>query len=375
MSIMGIGTNTLGYAYGPVDEAVKKCVDSSNMSTFNCPEEVYLAEKLIQMHPWAESVKFARTGGEINAIAIRIARAASGRNEVAICGYHGWHDWYLSANLSGHSNLNEHLLPGLNPIGVPKELAGLTHALRYNSFEDLEILDQNQNIGVLMMEVMRSVEPEPGYLEAVREKCSKNNIVLIFDECTSGFRETYGGLHLKFGIMPDMATFGKALGNGFAITALIGRESAMSSANETFISSTFWSERIGYVAALATLEEMAKLQSWKRISSIGTQMREIWKKTFESAGLKIDISGIPALSAHTIQGPDGNILKTLITQEMLKRNILASNIFYPSIAHTQSHLEKYENNLKEVLGTITSANKLEDLLDSKPAQTGFKRLN
>ena len=375
MSIMGIGTNTLGYAYGPVDEAVKKCVDSSNMSTFNCPEEVYLAEKLIQLHPWAESVKFARTGGEINAIAIRVARAASGRNEVAICGYHGWHDWYLSANLSGHSNLNEHLLPGLNPIGVPKELAGLTHALRYNSFEDLEILDRNQNIGVLMMEVMRSVEPKAGYLEAVREKCSKNNIVLIFDECTSGFRETYGGLHLKFGIMPDMATFGKALGNGFAITALLGCDSVMSSTNETFISSTFWSERIGYVAALATLEEMEKLESWKRISSTGSQMREIWKKTFESAGLKIEISGIPALSAHSIQGSDGNILKTLITQEMLKRNILASNIFYPSIAHKEIHLEKYESNLKEVLETITSAKKLEDLLDSKPAQTGFKRLN
>jgi glutamate-1-semialdehyde 2,1-aminomutase len=375
MSIMGIGTNTLGYAYDPVDEAVKKCVDSSNMSTFNCPEEVYLAEKLIEMHPWAESAKFARTGGEINAIAIRIARAASGRNEVAICGYHGWHDWYLSTNLSSHSNLNEHLLPGLNPIGVPDELAGLTHALRYNSFEDLKILDQNKNIGVLMMEVMRSAEPEPGYLEAIREKCSKNNIVLIFDECTSGFRETYGGLHLKFGIMPDMATFGKALGNGFAITALIGRESIMSSANETFISSTFWSERIGYVAALATLEEMSRLESWNLISGIGTQMREIWRKTFESAGLKISISGIPALSAHTIDESDGNKIKTLITQEMLKRNILASNIFYPSIAHTNSHLERYEKNLNEVLGTITAAKKLDDLLDSKPAQTGFKRLN
>lgn len=375
MSIMGIGTNTLGYAYDPVDEAVKKCVDSSNMSTFNCPEEVYLAEKLIAMHPWAESAKFARTGGEINAIAIRIARAASGRNEVAICGYHGWHDWYLSANLSGHSNLNEHLLPGLNPIGVPGELAGLTHALRYNSFEDLEILDQNKNIGVLMMEVMRSVEPEPGYLEAIREKCSRNNIVLIFDECTSGFRETYGGLHLKFGIMPDMATFGKALGNGFAITALLGRESIMSSANETFISSTFWSERIGYVAALATLEEMSRLESWNLISGIGTQMREIWRNTFDSAGMRISISGIPALSAHTIDGSDGNIIKTLITQEMLKRNILASNIFYPSIAHTNSHLERYENNLKKVLRTITMAKKMDDLLDSKPAQTGFKRLN
>ena len=375
MSIMGIGTNTLGYAYSPVDEAVKKCVDSSNMSTLNCPEEVYLAEKLIDMHPWADSAKFARTGGEINAIAIRIARAASGRNEVAICGYHGWHDWYLSANLSGHANLNEHLLPGLNPIGVPVELAGLTHALKYNSFEDLQILDQNKNIGVLMMEVMRSVEPAPGYLEAIREKCTKNNIVLIFDECTSGFRETYGGLHLKFGIMPDMATFGKALGNGFAITALIGRESIMSSANDTFISSTFWSERVGYVAALATLDEMSKLESWKKISITGTKMREIWKNTFDSAGLEIEISGIPALSALSILSDNGNTIKTLITQEMLKRSILASNIFYPSTAHNEEHLVKYQNNLTEVLEKITKYADAGDLLDSRPAQTGFKRLN
>lgn len=375
MSIMGIGTNTLGYAYSPVDEAVKKCVDSSNMSTFNCPEEVYLAEKLIEMHPWADSAKFARTGGEINAIAIRIARAASGRNEVAICGYHGWHDWYLSANLSSHANLNEHLLPGLNPIGVPVELAGLTHALRYNSFEDLQVLDQHKNIGVLMMEVMRSVEPEPGYLEAIREKCTKNNIVLVFDECTSGFRETYGGLHLKFGIMPDMATFGKALGNGFAITALIGRDSIMSSANDTFISSTFWSERVGYVAALATLDEMSKLESWKNISNTGTKMREIWKNAFESAGLNIGISGIPALSALTILNENGNTIKTLITQEMLKRNILASNIFYPSTAHKDEHLEKYQKNLIEVLENISKYANAADSLDSGPAQIGFKRLN
>jgi len=375
MSIMGIGTNILGYAYGPVDEAVKNCVDSSNMSTFNCPEEVYLAEKLIQMHPWAESAKFARTGGEINSIAVRIARAASGRNEVAICGYHGWHDWYLSANLSGTSKLDEHLLPGLSPIGVPNELTGLTHALRYNSFEDLEILEQNKNVGVLMMEVMRSVEPEPGYLEAVRAKCSKNNIVLIFDECTSGFRETYGGLHLKFGVMPDMATFGKALGNGFAITALIGRESVMSSAKQTFISSTFWSERIGYVAALTTLKEMLEVESWKKISSIGAEMRDIWRSAFESAGLSVSISGIPALSSHSIIGAQGNTIKTLITQEMLKRKILASNIFYPSIAHSSSHLERYESNLRDVLKAIGKSSNLENLLDAKPAQTGFSRLN
>ncbi len=375
MSIMGIGTNILGYAYNPVDAEVKKCVDSSNMSTFNCPEEVFLAEKLVEMHPWADSAKFARTGGEINAVAIRIARAATGRSEVAICGYHGWHDWYLSANLSSNSTLNEHLLPGLNPEGVPHQLKGLTHALRYNNFEDLTVLDENRKIGVLIMEVMRSEKPLPGYLELIREKCSKNGIVLIFDECTSGFRETFGGIHLKFGVEPDLATFGKAIGNGFAITALIGRDSIMQSAENTFISSTFWSERIGYVAALKTLSEMEKLHSWETITDIGGKMQEIWQRAFKNLQLDYKVSGIPALSTFNLLGEHGNVLKTWITQEMLKKGILASNIFYPSIAHKAEHLESYEENLNEVLNGIWKDGELKGQLDVAPAQTGFKRLN
>ena len=375
MSIMGIGTNVLGYAYDPVDIEVKKCIEASNMSTLNSPEEVYLAEKLIAMHPWADSAKFARTGGEINAVAIRIARAASGRSEVAICGYHGWHDWYLSANLSSNSTLNEHLLPGLNPEGVPKELKGLTHALRYNNFEDLKILDENCKIGVLIMEVMRSETPSPGYLESIREKCSKNGIVLIFDECTSGFRETFGGIHLKFGVEPDLATFGKAIGNGFAITALIGRDSIMQSAENTFISSTFWSERIGYVAALKTLSEMERTQSWDIITDTGRKMQEIWHRVFGDSKLDFRVSGIPALSTFSLLGEQGNILKTWITQEMLKDGILASNIFYPSLAHETKHLAVYEDKLSEVLAKVWQDGEMKLDFDLKPAQTGFKRLN
>jgi glutamate-1-semialdehyde 2,1-aminomutase len=375
MSIMGIGTNTLGYAYSAVDEEVKKSIDNSNMSTFNCPEEVYLAEKLISLHPWAENAKFARTGGEINAIAIRVARAASGRSEVVICGYHGWHDWYLSANLSTNSALNDHLLPGLDTVGVPKELAGLTHAIKYNSFEDLKILDQNKSIGILIMEVMRSELPAPGYLEAIRDKCTKNNIILIFDECTSGFRETFGGLHLKFGVNPDLATYGKALGNGFAITALLGKENVMHYSNKSFVSSTFWSEKLGYVAALSTLNAMEATNSWEVITSIGKKMQQIWQRTFELFQIETKISGIPALSTHSILGENGNVIKTLITQELLKKNIIGTNIFYPSIAHTDWHLDFYEEALNDVLNKIIKSNDLFGLLDSNPAQTGFGRLN
>lgn len=375
MSIMGIGTNILGYAYEPVDSAVKSCIEKSTMSTFNCPEEVFLAEKLIELHPWAENVKFARTGGEVNAMAVRIARAATGKNHVVICGYHGWHDWYLAANLSSSTNLDDHLLPGLDPAGVPKELSGLTHAIRYNSFEDLDLLDSNPDIGVLIMEVMRSTEPAVGYLEAIREKCNKNGIVLIFDECTSGFRETYGGLHLKFGVTPDLATFGKALGNGYAITALIGKSNVMTSVENTFMSSTFWSERTGYVAALASLKAMANLRSWEKITQIGLKMRNIWSESFTDTGIDFSFSGIPALSALQFHGPNGNVIKTLITQEMLKEKILASNIFYPSIAHTEIHLEQYRSALQEVILKITKTSDPRTLLHSEPSQMGFKRLN
>ena len=256
MSFMGIGTNTLGYGHPEVDDAVRQTITAGNMSTFNCPEEVYLAERLIELHPWADMVRLARSGGEANAIAIRIARAASGRDKAAICGYHGWHDWYLAANLGDDQNLAGHLLPGLEPRGVPQNLRGSVLPFRYNNFEELEALVRDHDIGVIKMEVSRNMGPEDNFLQKVRKLATDNNIVLIFDECTSGFRQTFGGLHKLYGVEPDIAIFGKALGNGYAITAVIGRRAVMEAAQSTFISSTFWTERIGPTAALKTLEVM-----------------------------------------------------------------------------------------------------------------------
>ena len=252
MSIMGIGTNTLGYGNELVDNSVKEVILKGNMSSLNCPEEVYLAERLIELHPWANMVRFARSGGEANAIAIRIARAAAGKGKVAICGYHGWHDWYLSVNINTNDGLKEHLLPGLEPNGVPKELEGSVIPFEYNNIEQLkDIIHNNEDIGVIKMEVTRNQGPSNNYLKEVRDLANEKNIVLIFDECTSGFRETFGGIHKKFGVEPDMAVFGKALGNGYAITAVIGKKEVMEAAQSTFISSTFWTERIGPSAALA----------------------------------------------------------------------------------------------------------------------------
>ena len=288
MSIMGIGTNTLGYGHPEVDAAVHATVEAGNMSTFNCPEEVALAERLIEIHPWADMARFARAGGEINAVAIRIARAAAGRDNVAICGYHGWHDWYLAANLGDDQNLAGHLLPGLDPNGVPQTMKGTIFPFNYNDMEGLEALVRDHDIGVIKMEVSRNMGPTDGFLEKVRALASTKGIVLVFDECTSGFRQTFGGLHKMYGVEPDLAVFAKALGNGYAISAVIGRREVMAAAQTTFISSTFWTERIGPTAALKTLEVMEHERSWEQITRTGLTIRKGWQALADSHGLTID---------------------------------------------------------------------------------------
>jgi glutamate-1-semialdehyde 2,1-aminomutase len=293
MSIMGIGTNILGYGHPEVDDAVMQTIRAGNMSTLNCPEEVYLAEKLVELHPWADMVRFARSGGEANAIAIRIARAATGKDKVAICGYHGWHDWYLSANLGDDKNLAGHLLPGLAPNGVPQNLRGTVFPFNYNNFAELEALVNAHEIGVIKMEVVRNLGPQDGFLDKVRRLATQRGIVLIFDECTSGFRQTFGGLHKMYGVEPDMAMFGKALGNGYAITAVIGRREVMEAAQTTFISSTFWTERIGPAAALKSLEVMERVKSWDQITQTGLEITARWKALAAKYNLSITTNGCP----------------------------------------------------------------------------------
>lgn len=378
MSIMGIGTNILGYGHPEVDEAVMKTVQAGNMSTLNCPEEVYLAEKLVAMHPWAEMVRFARSGGEANAIAIRIARAASGKDKVAICGYHGWHDWYLSANLADDANLDGHLIPGLEPKGVPRNLRGTVFPFTYNDIEQLTSLVTQNDIGVIKMEVSRNFGPENDFLQKVRALATSRNIVLIFDECTSGFRETFGGLHKKYGVEPDMAMFGKAMGNGYAITAVIGRREVMEAAQSTFISSTFWTDRIGPSAALKTLEVMEREKSWETITRTGLDIRQRWQQLADKHGLTIDHWGLPALAGFTICSPKSLAYKTLITQEMLKKGFLAGNCVYGCISHTPEVVDSYFALLDPVFRLVAKCEadgSGDSLLEGPVCHAGFSRLN
>lgn len=377
MSLMSVGTNTLGYGHEGVDAAVRGVIDAGNMSTLNAPEEVLLAERLIGLHPWADMARFARTGGEANAIAVRIGRAASGRDGVALCGYHGWHDWYLAANLSDAEGLDGHLLPGLDPAGVPRDLAGTVFPFTYNDLAGLERLIAEQSIGVIKMEVQRSAAPAPGFLEAVRALADANGIVLIFDECTSGFRQAFGGLHKVHGVDPDLAVFGKALGNGYAVTAVIGRRAAMEAAQSTFISSTFWTERIGSAAALATLDAMEACGSWDVITQTGRAIGKRWEGLATEHGLDITFAGLPALTGFTIGGPHALVYKTLITQEMLKAGYLAGTSVYVCTAHTADVLDGYFDALDPIFALIAECQDWRDpltLLDGPVCHAGFARL-
>ena len=378
LSIMGIGTNTLGYGRDEVDDAVRRVIDKGNLSTLNSAEEVELAEKLIALHPWADMARFARSGGEANAIAIRIARASTGKDKVAICGYHGWHDWYLSANLGQNSSLDGHLLPGLEPRGVPRGLVGTTLPFPYNDIESLEKLIRENDIGVIKMEVTRSTTPKQGYLEAVRKLATENKILLIFDECTSGFRETFGGLHKKYGVEPDLMMLGKTLGNGYAISAVIGKKEIMKEAERSFISSTFWTERIGSAAALKALEVMEREESWDQITAMGKVIGQRWLELGNKYQLPIEIGGIPALVNFTIQVDDWLKYKTLITQEMLKKGYLAANAVYVCTEHSETIVNDYFDQIDPVFSLIAQCENdrnIDDLLNGPICHTGFGRLN
>ena len=379
MSYMGIGASILGYADKDVDSAVKTAVDKGSMCTLNCPEEVELAELLCKLHPWAEMVRYARTGGEAMAIAVRIARAKTGKDLVLFCGYHGWHDWYLSANLADNKALDGHLLPGLKPKGVPRVLKNSAIPFSYNNIKGfLSLVDKYKNkIGTVVMEPVRNYYPEKGFLETIREMTEKLKIVLIFDEITSGWRLNLGGAHLKLGVNPDIAVFGKGISNGYPMAAIIGKSEVMEVAQETFISSTYWTERIGPVAALATIRKLKERDVPSHLINIGKKIQNGWRESAEKNRLKISVSGIYPLGHFSFNYEDPLILKTLFTQLMLERGFLATDSFYASYAHREKNVEKYLEVVDEVFEFIARAikeNKVKKYLKGPICHSGFRRL-
>jgi len=378
-SLMGVGACALGYADSEVNAAVKHAVNSGSMSTLNAPEEVELAELLCELHPWAKKVRYARTGGEAMAIAVRIGRAHTGKDTVIFCGYHGWSDWYLATNLADEKGLNEHLLSGLAPIGVPSVLRGTMAPFSYNRIDELEkMIAAHKNIGVIIVETVRYQKPENGFLEKVRSLATKIGAVLIFDEITIGWRLTLGGAHMLYGVYPDIAVFGKSIANGYAMAAIIGRKEVMDSAQKTFISSTFWTERIGPIAAIATIHKMKKVNLAAHLKNIGSLIKDGWKELAFKHGLKINIHGPEALTGFAFEyGEESQAVRTLFTQEMLRRGFLASGGVYVSYAHTERLVKRYLSAVDEVFGLIARAIQkkvVASLLHGPVAHSGFQRL-
>lgn len=379
MGSMGIGACILGYADKEVDAAVKEAIDKGVASTLNAPEEVELAELLCELHPWAGMVRYTRSGGEAMSVAIRLARAHTQRDVVAFCGYHGWSDWYLAANLSNENSLDGHLLPGLEPAGVPRGLTGTAFPFHYNRIDELEeiVNKHGKSLAAVVMEPQRGEPPVDGFLEKVWQIASDTGAVLIFDEITTGFRMTNGGIHLINDVFPDIAVFAKCMANGYAMAAVIGKEEVMQAAQKTFISSTNWTERVGPVAALATIRKIIREKVHKHIIRIGEQVMEGWEESARKTGLSIDVGGLPTVSHFSFQYDNDMELLTLFNQLMLDRGYLAFNQFKPSFAHTEEDVKLYISNVREVFAILKDAlvnDSVKSLLKGPVAHDGFYRL-
>ena len=380
VSISGIGANVLGYADPDVDAAVIEAIKAGSSSSLNCPEEVELAELLCELHPWADMARFARTGGEALAVAVRIARAHTGRDIVAFCGYHGWHDWYLSANLGTENALGEHLISGLQPAGVPRGLQGTALPFRFNQPAELQAIAaaHGKSLAAIVMEPLRNEEPEEEFIACVNAVARETGAVLVIDEVSAGFRMNTGGAHLFYPYEPDMAVFSKALGNGYPIAAIIGRAQTMEAAQSTFISSTMWTERIGPTAALATVKKHRQNDVGRFLTDFGRRVQAGWQAAGSAVGLPVQIGGMPAMSHFVFGDPANLALKALFIQKMLASGYLASNLLYAMYAHRDIVLEDYLATVTGVFAELKQAldaGEVEGLLKGKPASGGFKRLN
>jgi glutamate-1-semialdehyde 2,1-aminomutase len=381
MMYMGIGACLLGYADKDVDNAVKKAVDSGSMTSLNCPEEVELAKVLLNLHPWAGMVRYTRTGSEAMGVAVRIARTYTGRDKIAFCGYHGWHDWYISANLANKKSLDGHILPGLKPSGVPRALKSTCLPFYYNKIDELKkIVAKHKDIGIIAVEPSRHLPLKKEFFREVRKIASRIGAVLIFDEIQVGWTLNLGGMHKETGVHPDIVVYSKAIANGYPMAAVIGKEKVMQSAQDTFLSSTFWSERIGPSAALATIKKMKEKNVQGHIKKIGKLIQSGWRKAAEKSGIDIKIGeGTIAKPEFFFNYGDQNqAIRTLYTQEMLKRGFLDVACAYITYAHKEHHIEKYMKVVEEVFGFLTETIKKGEVnkkLEGPVAFKGFKRIS
>jgi len=380
--VSAIGPAILGYRCPAVDDAVKRQIDQGPVFTLNHPTEIELAEELIQTIPCAEMVRYCKGGGEGCTIAVRIARGATGRDKVLCCGYHGWHDWYLAANLSGESQLNEHLFSGIEPIGVPKALAGTAIPFSYGDLDELQgLLAQHEGeIACIIMEPMRSKFPPPGYLEGVRAAATKAGALLIFDEVSTGYRPALGGVQEFLGVTPDMAVFAKSISNGYAMGYVVGTREAMEPAAQMFISSTYWGDTIGITAALATLREMRRIDGVAMLQATGKLFQERINQAAAEAGLDVVCDGPvwhPVIRFPSVPAAQLRPVTTLFLQEMAKAGIFMFTASFMNCAHTVEDVELTAvaaNKAFKLIRQGLENDSIDDLLEADVQTESFRRV-
>lgn len=380
--VNAVGAIILGHADEAVDGAVKAQIDRGSIFTLNSALEIELAELLNEVIPSAEMARYTKGGGEANAIAARIARGATGRNLILFSGYHGWHDWYQSANYLVDPESGEFPFAGIEPIGVPAELAGTALPFVWGDLAELrDLLSAHEGqVAAIMMEPMRSQLPPPGYLEGVQQLAQEHGAVLIFDEVSCGFRPRIGGVQAYLGVTPDMTVLAKAISNGYPMGAVVGSRAVMEPASRMFISSSYWSDNLGLAASLTTIRELERRDSAQRFETLGTALIERINQALSDAGLAGSCGGMfwnPALQLDLPDESQRAVVNTIFIQEMARRGIHCNMSFKATLAHTLADIELTAQCAAEVFALIKAgldSGDLRDLLDSDLTQEPFRRL-
>lgn len=366
--INSLAAITLGYSDPEVDAAVRRQLDDGIIFSLPHPLEMEVAEQLVKLVPCAEMVRFGKNGSDATAGAIRLARAFTGRDHVAVCGYHGWQDWYIGSTARNR--------------GVPKATQELTHTWAYNDIESLDKLFQEYpgQIAAVIMEPMNVFEPKAGFLESVKELAHKHGAILVFDETVTGFRYAVGGAQAYFGVTPDLATFGKGLANGYPVSAVAGRADIMRLMEEVFFSFTFGGEALSLAAALATMKKLECEPVTETLYRQGRKVLEKLASIVNESGASdfLGVAGNPTWSFLLIKDTETYSqwqIKTLFLQEMFARGILTIGSHNMSYSHSDADLDKLFAAYREVIPMMADAvnnRKLEAMLRCEPLQPLFR---
>ena len=369
---MGLGPVTLGHCHPVTQEAVRRQLEEGITFSMMHPLEIEVAELLCELVPCAERVRFGKNGSDATAAAVRCARAITGRDLIAHCGYHGWQDWYIGS------------VGGVRARGVPEAVKALQKAFVYNDIASLERLfdEFDGQIAAVIMEVMTVQEPRDGFLQKVADLTRKNGAVLIFDEIISGCRYRLGGLQEYFGVTPDMAAIGKGMANGLPISAVVGKAEVMRGFDDIFFSFTFGGECLSLAAAKACLEFMRREPVVEHFWAQGAKIQGAYREMVERFGLTgcTDCAGLPPWTACLFfdhEGQEGLAMKSLFQQEMLKRGVLFSGSQFICYEHSDEDVRKTIDAYEAAFTVLRHGvlnNCVEQMLEGRKIQPVFRRV-